>query len=269
MTNEDDSSAAAGVGGVDPKPTFDTHGTATSNSSSDEREHPPNATTEDKEKLQDDNSNKSHVVKLTIAGILVLLGVIAVIVILALNGEKRSSGGGIFGRGSSALENTETISPSTSRVPSDAPSTIPTMIPSDAPSTMPSLNPTSQPSTTPTDAPTSNPTPAPTATPTMEYIPVNPVPQNPPRGYFNYNIRDNKYGPNAWHRVDTSQHWLREFGPNGWGPWRGHISDENPTINICNGPDRKQSPKHLKTTMECDAHHEIRTAVSNVEVVAV
>jgi hypothetical protein len=104
-------------------------------------------------------------------------------------------------------------------------------------------------------------------------VPPNPVPNNPGRGYFNYDINDNEYGPNKWDRVDTSQHPLREFGPNGFGPWDGHL-DDDPATNKCSRSDEKQSPKNLVSTLlgcdnkinptcECDAGHEIRTSVSH------
>jgi hypothetical protein len=114
--------------------------------------------------------------------------------------------------------------------------------------------------------------------PTQSYIPVNPVPDNPPRGYFNYDPDDNDYGPRRWSRVDTSQHPLQEFTyATGWGPFLGHLEDKEPLLNRCGDRDRRQSPKDLTSTggvpcallddrlCDCDAHHEIRTKVRYVD----
>jgi hypothetical protein len=92
------------------------------------------------------------------------------------------------------------------------------------------------------------------------YVPVNPVPANPEQGYFNYDTNDLNYGPDAWERVDTSSHWIREFGQNGFGIWEGFFPRDL-TRNKCGGRIRKQSPKNLTPNAECEAHHEIRTEV--------
>lgn len=101
------------------------------------------------------------------------------------------------------------------------------------------------------------------------YVEPNPVPNDPPRGYFNYDADDPSYGPDAWGSVDTSSgHFLREFDRRrngGYGPWRGHLRDVDPTRNRCGGPDRKQSPKDLIATVPCEAIHEIRTKVRSAE----
>lgn len=91
----------------------------------------------------------------------------------------------------------------------------------------------------------------------MVYVPPNPVPLSPPSGYFNYDP-DSPYGPNNWHRVNTNNHWLREFGRDGFGPWDGHFNIDL-TRNACGDRARKQSPKNLVKSEECEAHHEIRT----------
>mmetsp|Transcript_5424 Transcript_5424/g.8566 ORF Transcript_5424/g.8566 Transcript_5424/m.8566 type:complete len:559 (+) Transcript_5424:71-1747(+) len=154
------------------------------------------------------------------------------------------------------------MSPSDSSAPSLSPSAAPSATPSLAPSAEPSSMPSSQPTSSgaPSSAPSSSPSSSPTQMPTFEPIPQNRDPNNPPRGYFNYDP-DSKYGPKNWHRVDTSQHWLREFGSRGWGPWKNHVDDrETPiTKNLCGAAKRKQSPKDLYSIAECEATHEIRT----------
>ena len=104
------------------------------------------------------------------------------------------------------------------------------------------------------------------------------MPDNPPRGYFNYDPEDNDYGPRRWSRVTTSQHPLQEFTwATGYGPFQGHLEDKEPLLNRCGAPDRRQSPKDLTSTggvpcallddrlCDCDAHHEIRTKVRYVD----
>ena len=72
----------------------------------------------------------------------------------------------------------------------------------------------------------------------------------------------------------TSQHPLREFtNATGFGPFRGHLEEKEPLLNMCDAPERRQSPKDLTSTggvpcdlldgqlCDCDAHHEIRTKV--------
>lgn len=122
-------------------------------------------------------------------------------------------------------------------------------------------SPTPQPTSSPTNMPTPSPTTA-TEAPTDSTLIVDPhpVPSNPPSKYFNYDD-DSDYGPNNWKNVDTSEHWLKEFGPNGFGPWANQI-DYDPSDNQCDRNVRRQSPKDLSSTIECDAIHEIRTWVS-------
>jgi hypothetical protein len=55
------------------------------------------------------------------------------------------------------------------------------------------------------------------------------------------------------------------LGPNGWGPFRGHL-DYDPTANLCGTADRRQSPKNLVEVVSCDAHHEIRTRCGKLPV---
>ena len=103
----------------------------------------------------------------------------------------------------------------------------------------------------------------------------NPVPTNPPQGYFNYDINDENYGPDVWDRVDTSNHYMREFGPDGFGAWKDSLQDD-PTENRCTTSGTRQSPKDLVQEDGiiiagdgndgiCDAGHEIRTRVSRVD----
>ena len=117
------------------------------------------------------------------------------------------------------------------------------------------------PSASPNEVNSASPTTSYFEPPTSSYVEPNPVPMNPPRGYFNYDVDDMVYGPSKWHRVDTSQHPLIEFGPKGFGPWKGHLPYQ-PSQNLCGSRDRKQSPKDMVRSVECDAHHEIRTYVS-------
>ena len=183
-----------------------------------------------------------------------LLAIVVAIVIAITTGTNS-------GRASSSSSSSSVVSPTPmpTSAPSLAPSNKPSDVPSSAPSTpAPSEEPTGMPSDVPSSAPS---TPAPTQAPTTEAVPVNPVPQSPPRGYFNYDV-NNRYGPDNWNRVDTSRHWLREFGPNGFGPWQGHV-DFDPTNNICRSrQEGKKSPLNLsRETVECEATHEIRTEV--------
>jgi len=115
-----------------------------------------------------------------------------------------------------------------------------------------------------------------TAAPTPEtlFVPPNPVPDNPDRTYFNYDLSDSDYGPDKWDDVDTSRNNdLLEFGNDGFGPFEGHW-DRDPATNRC-GRDGSMSPVDLVQTdgpeSECDAPHEIRTRVRTVagEVVMV
>lgn len=145
-----------------------------------------------------------------------------------------------------------TVSPTVSRFPSSAPSTVssssPSSWPSQVPSNVPSLKPTIY----------------------NEYVPPNPIPDNPPNSYFNYDIADTRYGPNAWDRIDMTSTYWEEFGDNGFGTWNQHLSESipNPTKNRCGQPGR-QSPVHLRSpiAIECTASHQIRYRVSLIVVV--
>jgi hypothetical protein len=103
----------------------------------------------------------------------------------------------------------------------------------------------------------------------------NPVPRNPPQGYFNYDINDDNYGPHVWSRVDTSNHYIREFGPDGFGAWKNAL-EVDPTVNRCTTSGTRQSPKDLVQEDGiivagdgndgiCDASHEIRTRVRRID----
>lgn len=167
------------------------------------------------------------------------------------------------GAPSASPTGTPTATPSAS--PTASPSAAPTGTPSASPSASPSAAPTVAPTGTPSAGPTSAPTATPTQSPTPEgYIYANPEPLNPPPGYFNYDP-NSEYGPKNWHKVNTNNHWLREFGPSGFGPWNGFFN-EDLTKNNCGGRARKQSPKDLVLIEECLATHEIRTEVSAQEL---
>ena len=167
-----------------------------------------------------------------------------------------------------------------SNIPSFVPSDMPSLVPSDMPSLLPSTRPSASlvPSSAPTDStqPTAIPTDVPSRSPSSQptssmnptyfyedfYVKPNRVPDNPPRGYFNYNRNDRTYGPDRWHLVNTEDHWLKEFSSEGWGPFEKHLKDKEPTLNRCDTETRHQSPKNMIETTPCDAGHEIRTRVS-------
>ncbi|KAG7363720.1 Eukaryotic-type carbonic anhydrase [Nitzschia inconspicua] len=151
--------------------------------------------------------------------------------------------------------NVEPPSEMPTSMPSDTPSEVPSATPSDVPSDLPSESPSDMPS----DQPSQTPTEQPSFMPTDSFYDPHPVPENRPRGYFNYDPNDNNFGPRAWGRVDTSDSFMREFGPNGWGPYRGWASDSI-TQNRCSSrSENQQSPRNLEETLVCDAHHEIRS----------
>lgn len=121
----------------------------------------------------------------------------------------------------------------------------------------------------PTAAPTAALTSSPVDRPTTEedHVPPNPVPRDPRKGYFNYDLRDNRYGPNKWRNVDTSDHFLKELGTaDGFGAWAGHLHKYDPVQNRCGWQPRTQSPKNVYGTTECRAWHEIRTRCGNYEI---
>ena len=117
-----------------------------------------------------------------------------------------------------------------------------------------------------------------------EYYPENPIPLYPPRGYFNYDLREaNAYGPgtpdffsdsgghfsvqyrnNGWSEVrrPANDYYWDEFGPNGWGPWTNVLTDRNMNENQCGNSDG-QSPIDIRLSgVACVEHHQIRTRVS-------
>jgi hypothetical protein len=159
----------------------------------------------------------------------------------------------------SLLERAPTPPPDAS--PSAMPMDMPSMLPSQMPSNMPSDGPSNMPSESPSYQPSSSPSSSPSVMPTSMFVEPNPVPQNPKPGYFNYDPLDSRYGPDAWGNVDTSDNFMKEFGPNGWGPFRG-IEGEDIIKNRCSSRlDSMQSPRDVSPTFPCDAHHEIRTWV--------
>jgi len=183
-----------------------------------------------------------------------------------------------------------TMSP-TASPPSAAPST---SEPSERPSPMPTITaspttkPTRSPTGLPTEAPTNEPSSPPTAAPApfvKPYYPPVPVPQDPGPGYFNYDYRSiAQYGPgtpqlihinsttfeiqfrnNGWARVspDYYNYW-KEFGDNGFGPWKGTLSQQHVEINMC-GEAGMQSPIDLEPTPDsrCYETHQVRSRVSS------
>lgn len=124
-----------------------------------------------------------------------------------------------------------------------------------------------KPTTSP--APTPSPTTSqPSAHPTMAefYVPPNPVPENPPKWYFNYNITDKRYGPDGWRKINMGGSYFEEFGENGFGTWDNHLIDHvsDPTTNRCDDAGKQSPVDVIKTTgagAECTAAHQIRTRV--------
>lgn len=129
---------------------------------------------------------------------------------------------------------------------------------------------TGQPTTRSTLVPTASPTTAqPSSTPTIEdlYVPPNPVPDNPARSYFNYDLNDNRFGPNAWSNIDMNGTYFKEFGEDGFGVWQGHLREHvaDPTTNRCAQSGKQTPVDAIKTTgpeAECTAAHQIRPRVS-------
>ena len=164
----------------------------------------------------------------------------------------------------SPVDDTTTTTPSPTEFDDDTPS--PTELDDvDDPTPSPTLEPVED--TTTTSAPTPEDDTTPRSPTTNDddpyssfYVPVNPIPTNPPRGYFNYDPTS-KYGPPRWDEVDISDHFLKEFTEDGWGPWEGHLEVKEPLRNRCDKPDRNMSPKNLIKTTTCEAIHEIRTKV--------
>ncbi len=119
-----------------------------------------------------------------------------------------------------------------------------------------------------------------------ERFPQSPIPLNPPRGYFNYNIQDSSlYGPgypsmvrgqdgfsvqyqnNAWKFVQNPQdfYW-REFTSNGFGTWNGALATRDFEDNQC-GNIGLQSPIDIRLSgVACVEHHQIRTRPGDFRV---
>lgn len=114
----------------------------------------------------------------------------------------------------------------------------------------------------------------------------SPVPQNPPRGYFNYDIRDSSlYGPgypamirdddgfkivyqnNAWKFVQNPNNFYwREFTNNGFGAWSGSLATRDFSENQC-GNVGMQSPIDIRLSgVACVEHHQIRTLPGDFRV---
>eukprot|EP00957_Ditylum_brightwellii_P212205 15367074-Ditylum_brightwellii.AAC.1 len=108
----------------------------------------------------------------------------------------------------------------------------------------------------PTPAPTpSPPTPNP---PSDGNYPVHPVPNNPPPGYFNYDMNDMKYGPNAWHKIPASQTDAYKY----WKDLENYMP-ANLKENTCNSQvsfnDNRASPVNLRNTDDnCKEYHQLR-----------
>lgn len=188
----------------------------------------------------------------------------------------------VVGEPSATIPSTPSATPS--NTPSSVPSNAPTTLPTSPPTALPTIPPTTLPTVPPTVVPTSIPTTlapttsVPTAVPTMTtplpvlMFPPNPVPSNPYAGYFNYDPTDSDYGPDEWGDVDTSNSYLKEFSNNGFGTWRGHLGERDPTKNRCDPRSRDfQSPIDLYQTVGeaeavCDAPHQIRSRPANYGV---
>lgn len=144
-------------------------------------------------------------------------------------------------------------------------------IASSSPAVVASLHPSTGPTTTgPTIHPSRSPTLLPSPSPTAKDFLPNPIPDDPPPFYFNYDLNDEQYGPNAWTRVDMTNTYWSEFGNEGFGPWKRHLTRSIPDItkNRCGEP-AKQSPVHLSPLVTkdhiipCSASHQIRHRVSS------
>lgn len=97
-------------------------------------------------------------------------------------------------------------------------------------------------------------------------VPRNPVPKNPDASYFNYDVDDLVYGPEAWSDVDSSDSFLKEFTDDGFGPYIGFFDHNNPLRNRC-GQRGRQSPIDLFNNPpgrdNCVANHIMHTRVRN------
>ena len=148
--------------------------------------------------------------------------------------------------------------------------------------------PSPPPTITSTSPPPTPPPPSPvTAAPSSnrmgfsenERFPQNPVPLNPPRGYFNYDLSANSlngpgyltmirdpqkglqgyYQNNAWKFVEhpPNSYW-REFSSSGYGTWKGALARRHLHENSC-GNTGRQSPIDVRLSgVACVEHHQIR-----------
>lgn len=116
---------------------------------------------------------------------------------------------------------------------------------------------------------------------------TNPVPLNPPRGYFNYDVsRNARYGPgypsyyqygnefriryenNAWgnvQKIDNFDYYWDEFGGDGigWGAWKGVLANHNMVQSVCSSGNN-QSPIDIRLSgVACVETHQIRHRVSH------
>ena len=157
-----------------------------------------------------------------------------------------------------------------------------TDVPTAAPTRPSTKPPTKEPSHRTFNPKTDSPTKSPTKAPTEERYPENPPPLNPPRGYFNYDPREeNPYGPGypalaygdggfavtyqnngwAWTQTPDEFYW-DEFGPNGHGSWNGVLTSRYMEENQC-GNTGMQSPIDIRLSgVACVEHHQIRVRVS-------
>ena len=166
----------------------------------------------------------------------------------------------------------------------------PTDIPTSLPSEPPSLSPTEEPSESPSLEPSESPSLEPTTW--SDPYPFNTPPLFPDAWYFNYDTRpDARYGPgyaalvntqsgfatqfenNKWGtdvqtELDPNFYW-KEFTDEGWGAWKGVLSNRIPERNQC-GRVGLQSPINVKHNGlgECDEHHQIRTRVRSTRTTA-
>jgi carbonic anhydrase len=96
------------------------------------------------------------------------------------------------------------------------------------------------------------------AAPSLDPYPPNTPPENPERGYFNYN-NSSEYGPQKWGSVRTPDpfYWA-EFGAHGFGPWNGLLKGQHLTVNMCQDG-QLQSPIDVQENgAVCNEIHQVR-----------
>lgn len=165
-----------------------------------------------------------------------------------------------------------------------------TMSPSMAPSSPSTSSTTAVPSEIQTALPSEAQSSIPTSSPTRDEFAPNPVPSDPPLGYFNYDYRrSSAYGPgypkevyhnasmnkveyfnNGWVNVaiPNNDYW-NEFDDDGFGTWQGVLSKHSPSRNHCSNVG-EQSPIDIRPTgAKCEEHHQIRTQVSRLHCLRV